>query len=104
MAGREPYPHASWQRDHRAGPSASAATAAFSVAASTAPVIRIRAPAAKSISIAPQAREGAVNGCRSGVTETAAKRTSSSRRDGDSGSQAKTPVRACRRQTVSRLG
>jgi hypothetical protein len=31
----------------------SAATAAFSVAASTSPVIRIRAPAANSISIAP---------------------------------------------------
>lgn len=34
-------------------PSANAATAAFSVAASTVPVIRIRAPAANSISIAP---------------------------------------------------
>src|SRR5438045_6761514 len=81
IARREPYPHAGRQRDHRYRPSASAATAAF-VAASTTPVIRIRAPAANSISIAPHAPEGAVNGCRSGVTETAAKRTSSSCRDG----------------------
>jgi hypothetical protein len=37
-AGREPYPHAGRQRDHRSDPSVSAT--AFSVAASTAPVIR----------------------------------------------------------------
>ena len=37
-------------------------TGAFRVAASTAPVIRIRAPAANSISIAPQAPEGAFLG------------------------------------------
>ncbi|WP_247456614.1 hypothetical protein [Bradyrhizobium sp. 166] len=40
-------------------PSASAATAAFSVAASTVPVIRIRAPAANSISIVPPLLAGA---------------------------------------------
>src|SRR5581483_4307345 len=77
IAGREPYPHAGRQRDHRGRPSVSAATTAVSVAASTAPVIRIQAPAANSISIAPQVSAGAVNGCRSGAMETAAKRTSS---------------------------
>src|SRR5205814_8828703 len=43
---------AAGNRDHRVRPSAKAATAAFTVDASTAPVIRIRAPA-NSISIAP---------------------------------------------------
>ena len=46
---------------------------AVSVAASTAPVIRIRAPAANSISIAPRVPEGAVNGCRSDAMETPGK-------------------------------
>ena len=103
MAGREPYPHAGRQRDHRGRPSASAATTALSVAASTAPVIRIRAPAANSISIAPQLLEGAVNGWRSGAIETAAKRASLSCCCIGSGPQARTPVRACRRQAVTRL-
>src|SRR6516165_8125581 len=62
VAGRQPHPHAGRQRDHRGRPSDSAATAAVSVAASTEPVIRIRTPAANSISIAPQVTEGAVNG------------------------------------------
>src|SRR5215213_7321247 len=53
VAGRDPDPDAAGNRDHRVRPSANAATAAFSVDASTAPVIRIRAPAANSISIAP---------------------------------------------------
>ena len=53
VAGRNPYPHARRNGNHRGRPSASAATAAFSVAASTAPVIRMRTPAANSISIAP---------------------------------------------------
>src|SRR6516165_2389215 len=53
VASRNPHPHARRNGDHRGRPSASTATAAFSVAASTAPVIRIRAPAANSISIAP---------------------------------------------------
>src|SRR5437764_1379915 len=69
IAGREPYPHAGRQRDHRGRPSVSDATTALSLAASTAPVIRIRAPAANSI--APHVPEGPVNGCRSGAMETA---------------------------------
>src|SRR5260370_8034198 len=58
-ASRKPHPHAGRQRDHRGRPSASAATAAVSVAASTAPVIRIRTPATNSISIAPPLAEPA---------------------------------------------
>src|SRR4029450_13541531 len=53
VTGRNPHPYAGRNGDHRGRPSASAATAAFSIAASTVPVIRIRAPAANSISIAP---------------------------------------------------
>jgi hypothetical protein len=53
VAGRNPHPDGGQNGDHRERPSASAATAAFSVAASTAPVIRMRTPAANSISIAP---------------------------------------------------
>lgn len=68
-----------------------------------APAIRIRAPAANSISIAPQVPEGAVDGCRSGAMETAAKRASSACRCIGPGSKARTPVRACRRQAVIRL-
>lgn len=47
IAGREPHTHAGWQRDHRGLPSASDTTAAVSVATSTAPVMRIRAPGRK---------------------------------------------------------
>src|SRR6476659_5688278 len=53
VAGRNPHPYGGRNGDHRSRPSASAATAAFSVAASTAPVIRIRTPTANSISIDP---------------------------------------------------
>src|SRR5215470_12716840 len=53
VAGRNPYPHGGRNRDHCRCPSASTATAVSSVAVSTAPVIRIRTPAANSISIAP---------------------------------------------------
>lgn len=53
VASRNSHPHARSNGDHHRCPSASAATAAFSIAASTVPVIRIRAPAANSISIAP---------------------------------------------------
>src|SRR5262245_14308373 len=66
VAGRKPHPHARRKRDHRCRPSASAATAAFRVAASTVPVIRIRAPAANSISMAPQRPEDTLNACCSG--------------------------------------
>jgi hypothetical protein len=66
---RKQYLHARRQRDHLGRPSLSAATAAVGVAAH---VIRIRAPAANSISIAPQVPEDAVNDCRSGA-ETATK-------------------------------
>src|SRR3546814_14381249 len=53
VAGRQPHPHTRGNRNHRRRPSASAATAAVSVAWSTAPVLRLRAPPANSISIAP---------------------------------------------------
>src|SRR3546814_4520681 len=43
VAGREPHPHARGNRDHRRRHSARAATAAGSVAWSTAPAIRLRA-------------------------------------------------------------
>lgn len=59
VAGRNPHPHARRNGDHGRRPSASAATAAFSVAASTVPVIRIRTPAANSISIDPPLLAGA---------------------------------------------
>jgi hypothetical protein len=52
VAGRNPHPDGGQNGDHRDRPSASAATAAF-IAASTAPGIRMRTPAANSISIAP---------------------------------------------------
>jgi hypothetical protein len=56
----DPHPHARSNGDHHRCLSASAATAAFSIAASTVPVIRIRAPAANSISIAPLRAAAAV--------------------------------------------
>ena len=65
LASRKPHPHAGRQRDHRGRPSASAVTAAVSVAASTAPVIRIRTPATNSISIAPPLAEPAGAGAAS---------------------------------------
>src|SRR5215831_11050308 len=54
MARRDPYLDARCNRDHRWRPRVSAATTAVSVAGSTAPEIRIRAPAANSISIVPR--------------------------------------------------
>jgi transposase len=58
-------------RDHRRRPSASAAIAAVSVAPSTAPVIRIRAPVASSITIVPMPADAGSVG--SAVTCTGAK-------------------------------
>src|SRR5580704_16084183 len=72
IAGRKPHPHAGRQRDHRGRPSASAATAAVKVTASTAPVIRIRTPAANSISIAPPLAEPARAGAASDPGSTIA--------------------------------
>src|SRR4029077_3040478 len=55
MAGCQPYPHSGRDRDHRGRtPLINAATAAASVAGSTAPVIRIRDPLANSTSIMPR--------------------------------------------------
>lgn len=53
VAGRKPHPHADRQRDHRGRLPPSASTAAANSAASTKPVIRIRAPVVNSISIVP---------------------------------------------------
>jgi len=53
----------------------------------------MRASAANSIWIVPLVPEGAVNGCRSGAMETAAKRTPSSCRCTGSDPQARTPAR-----------
>src|SRR5215469_11433763 len=54
MARRQPHPDAGRKRDHdRRSFAASAPTAADTVAASTAPVIRSRVPSASSISITP---------------------------------------------------
>ena len=64
-----------------------------SASGETAPVIRMRASAANSIWIVPLVPEGAVNGCRSGAMETAAKRTPSSCRCTGSDPQARTPAR-----------
>src|SRR5207302_1820690 len=68
VAGRNPHPHARRNGDHRGRPSASAATAAFSVAASTVPVIRIRVPAANSISIVPPPADWTGPGIASATT------------------------------------
>src|SRR5713101_4065069 len=70
MACRDPYPHSRSDRDHRRRPSASTATAAVTALASTAPVIRIRAPVANSISIVP--RSTAPAGAASGAIRTGA--------------------------------
>ena len=102
MAGGKPHPDPARQRDHRALPPDSAATAAVNVAGSTAPVIRSCTPLAKAISIVPPVPARAVHAGCSGATETAANCTSSSCRNAAAGPMA--PVRACRRQTVRRLG
>ena len=59
IPGREPQ---RWSTGSSRRPTGQRRTGAFRVAASTAPAIRIRAPAANSISIAPQAPEGAFLG------------------------------------------
>src|SRR5436190_9517973 len=66
VAGRQPDPRAARDRDHRRRlPFASAFISADTVAASTAPVIRIRPPPANSISITPRRR------CTDVMTSTA---------------------------------
>src|SRR5882724_6725568 len=102
MARGKPHPHPGRQRDHRARPPDNAATAAVNVAGSTAPVIRSCTPLAKAISIILPVPARAVHAGCSGATETAANCTSSSCRNAAAGPMA--PVRACRRQTVRRLG
>src|SRR5215211_9527913 len=72
MTGRQPHPRASRQRDHRRRPPpASVAIVVVSVAASIAPVIRMRDPFANSTSISPAADNPAIAG--SAVIRTAAK-------------------------------
>src|ERR1700686_4504675 len=102
MARGKPHPPPGRQRDHRARPPDNAATAAVSIVGSTAPVIRSCTPLAKAISIVPPVPARAVHAGCSGATETAANCTSSSCRNAAAGPMA--PVRACRRQTVRRLG
>jgi hypothetical protein len=102
VACRKPHPHSGRQRDHRAWLPDSAATAAVNVAGSTAPVIRSCTPFANAISIVPPVPTRAVHAGCSGATETAANRTWSSCRN--AGAAPKVRVRACRRQTVSKLG
>src|SRR5215472_723576 len=72
VAGCQPHPRASRQRDHRRRPlPAIVAIVVVSVAASTAPVIRIRDPFANSTSIRPRA--GKPLGAGSAAICTAAK-------------------------------
>jgi len=66
------------------------------------PVIRSCTPFANAISIVPPVPTRAGHDGCSGATETAANCTSSACRNVGAGPKA--PVRACRRQTVSRLG
>src|SRR5260370_39144534 len=91
MARGKPHPHPGRQRDHRARPPDSAATAAVNVAGSTAPVIRSCTPLAKAISLVPPVPARAVHAGCSGATETAAKCTAPSCRNSYASSQA--PVR-----------
>src|SRR5579862_5739884 len=71
VAGRDPHTYPGRNRDHRRRPAASTASTAAKVAASTAPVTRIRVPVANSISIAPG--PGRPAGTCSGAIRTAAK-------------------------------
>src|SRR6516164_3435443 len=72
VAGCQPYPRPSRQRDHRRRPPpASVAIVVVSVAASTTPLIRIRDPFASSTSIRPAAGKPA--GAASAAIRTAAK-------------------------------
>ena len=106
----EALPHARWQatphparqRDHRTLPPESAATAAINVGGSTAPVMRSCTPPENAISIVPPVPARAVHAGGSGVTETAANCTLLSCRGVLTAPNE--PVRACRRQTVSKLG
>src|SRR6267378_6284737 len=102
MAGGKPHPHPARQRDHRALPPDSAATAAVNVAGSTAPVMRSCTPPENAISIVPPVPARAAHASGSGVTETAANCTLLSCRGALTAPNE--PVRACRRQTVSKLG
>src|SRR5665213_4455946 len=86
VAGGNPHPYSRSYRDHRRRPSASTAIAAVRAAASTAPVIRIRAPVANSISIVPRSTTPA--GAASGAIRTGAKPI-----------RGRTPI--CRRQPYS---
>jgi len=96
MAGGKPHPYPARQRDHRGRPPDSAATAAVSVAGSTAPVIRICMPLQNAISIVPPVLAQAAHPDGSGATETAANCTSLSCRSAFTAPN--DPVRACRRQ------
>jgi hypothetical protein len=102
VAGGKPHPDPARQRDHRALPPDSAATAAVNVAGSTAPVIRSCTPLANAISIVPPVPARAAHAGDSGATETAANCTSLSCRGALTAPNE--PVRACRRQTVGKLG
>ena len=76
--------------------------AAVNVAGSTAPVIRSCTPLEKAISIVPPVPARAAHADGSGATDTAANCTSLSCRSALTAPNE--PVRACRRQAVSRLG
>src|ERR1700690_2303318 len=102
MAGGKPHPHPARQWDHRARPPDSAAIAAVNVAGSTAPVMRSSPPLETPISITPPAPARAAHAGGSGATETAANCTSFSCRGALTAPNE--PARACRRQTVSKLG
>src|SRR5262245_25486247 len=91
VTGRQPHPRTSRQRDHRRRPPpASVAIIVVSVAASIAPVIRIRDPFANSTSIRPPA--GKSLGAASAAIRTAAKLATGDRRS------------SCRRHPYSWLG
>src|SRR5215216_191232 len=82
MAARQPNPHAARDRDHRRrSPPISAAIVADTVATSTEPVIRSRAPVANSISITPQVT---ASGGASVATATAANAGTARRRSHNS--------------------
>src|ERR1700730_14341407 len=102
MARGKPHPHPGRQRDHRARPPDNAATAAVNVAGSTAPAIRSCTRLTNAISIAPPVPARAVHAGCSGAIETAANCTAPS--CCAARPALNEPVRACRRQTVRRLG
>src|SRR5271165_363407 len=101
VAARQPNLHPARHRDHRRLLRASVSISAETRQASTGPVIRIRPPAANSISITPAAGpDGAAGKTASGAIATAAKRAPS-RAPCPASAPAKTPVRACRRHKCS---